>query len=298
MVQKNTPGNRYGANTVLIHGGPELAAYLMGAIASIDFTQTQGHRQTEQLPQYEKPLKNTRNNLPFDLHVFPVKSIERFVGHDRRVSVYDIRRRRVCRKTLKNVIFCAKRAWDTPAEVGYMKRIEDAFQVLAMDIIGGTVSEIGSTKKGIVDYFYALWYLRARFKNLATQEIRAKGVLGTKLTKTQEEALESNGFRFAREGGRIPARQLNGLTIQIRSSIIVEWSICAAQWGIIQAQEGEFLVPDVPIHTVIPLARTLCLISPAANGTITKQDVAEINHNTAAASQEYYFAYELSKCPM
>ena len=178
-----------------------------------------------------------------------------------------------------------------------MKRIEDAFQELAEDIIAGRVSQISSTQKGILNQFYALWYMRARFKYLYSHEIQARGVTGTKRTQDQEDSLEHEGLLFARERGRIPAHQMNGLQLQFRIRAYADQTLSDAQWGIIDAQEGQFIVPDVPTYTTIPLTPTRCLISLAPNGMITKENVAEINRATKAQSHEYFFSNDLTLCP-
>ena len=194
-------------------------------------------------------------------------------------------------------MFVAKRAWDYGSEVGYMKRIENAFQELAVKIIDETISHIGNAEKKIVNEFCALWYARAWHRHLLTQEIQAKGVSGGgNLTLDQEEMLEKNGYLFMRTGGRVPARQLNG--IRIHSLIYRQFDcLSSAQWGIIQAKEGEFIVADIPERAIVPLTPTLCLMSPSPNGIILKQGVAEINRLSRAASHAYFFARDFSKCP-
>jgi hypothetical protein len=187
------------------------------------------------------------------------------------------------------MIFCAKRAWDQRVETGYMKHIEDAFQALASKIIEGTASTISSTENVIINEFYALWYTRARYRNPDTQEIQLNKVTGENLTKDQEEFLEKKGILFIREGGRIPARQMNGIQIQRWIDAYTSESLSSVKWGIIRAQEGQFIVPDVSSHTIIPLNPTLCL-ADSPGGTILKQNVAEINRSLVAASQEYFFA--------
>ena len=69
------------------------------------------------------------------------------------------------------------------------------------------------------------------------------------------------------------------------------------QWGIIDAQEGHFVVPDYPTYTIIPLTPTLCLCSGGQTGTITKQNLAGMNHSFKLASREYFFAQDLTQCP-
>jgi hypothetical protein len=179
-----------------------------------------------------------------------------------------------------------------------MKLIEGPFQDLAGKIIKGLVATIGDKEKRIVNEFFALWYMRSRHRSLEALEFQANGVTDSNLTKNQEENLEKNGIIFSRQGGRFPARQLNGFTLQMWTYRYANDDLPVTQWGIIQAQNGEFIVPDVPTQTVIPLTPTLCLASPAPNGTIAKQNVADINRAVMEASQNYFFARDFSRCPI
>ena len=179
-----------------------------------------------------------------------------------------------------------------------MQRIEGAFQDLAAKIIDGRVSTIGAEEKRIADEFFALWYMRSRHRTLAAQEIQAIGITGGGFSKDQEEILERSGVLFARAGGKFPARQLNGLGLRMRTYHYARNSLSVTRWGIIQAPHGEFVVPDVPLHSIIPLTPTQCLASPAADGMITQQNLAEINRNLIAASQAYFFAQDFRKCPV
>jgi hypothetical protein len=179
-----------------------------------------------------------------------------------------------------------------------MKSIEDPFQDLAGKIIKGVVATIGDIEKRIVDEFFALWYMRSRYRSLEAQEWQANGVTGSNLTKDQEENLEKNGMIFSRQGGKFPARQLNGFMLQMRTFRYANDDLPITQWGIIHAQDGEFIVPDVPTPTVIPLTPTLCLASPAPNGTIAKQNVADINRAVMEASENYFFTRDFSGCPL
>ena len=53
-------------------------------------------------------------------------------------------------------------------------------------------------------------------ESLPGRKIQLHGGVGTSSPEEQEENLETNGYLFAREGGAMPARQLNGLQIMLR----------------------------------------------------------------------------------
>jgi hypothetical protein len=249
------------------------------------------------MAKYEKPQKKNRHLLTVRQHVFPVASIARFANAEGRVSLQDLARSKVRLAKPDDGIFCANRAWDQRAE-RYMKRIEDEFQRLASKVIEGALAEIGESEKGVVDHFYALWHLRARRRNLPQQEIGLAGVTGGGgLTRDQEENLEINGYSFMRPDGKFVARQVNGIQLQMLSGRYADELQRQTRWGIIRAQSGEFIVPDVPARLMIPLTPHLCLISGGVTGTILESNVAEINRLVRAASHEYFFARDLLSCP-
>jgi hypothetical protein len=250
------------------------------------------------MAKYEKPQKKNRHLLTVRQHVFPSASIARFAGTEGRVSLHNVARSQVRLAKPDDDIFCAMRAWDQRAERGYMKRIEDEFQILASKVIEGVLSEIGEAEKGVVDHFYALWHMRARHRTLPSQEIKLDGVTGGGgLTRDQEENLEINGYSFMRPDGKFVARQVNGIQLQMLSGRYADELQRETRWGIIRAQSGEFVVPDVPAHLIIPLTPHVCLISCGTTGIILQSNVAEINRVIRAASKEYFFARDFASCP-
>jgi hypothetical protein len=273
--------------------GSHLAAAMMAVALSSSHVKAAAKRPKR--AKSEATRRGNPNELTRKQHVFPLKMMEQFT-QNRRVSAYFIALGKARSLKPKNVLFCARRAWDQKTESGYMKRIEDEFQAIVAPIIEGKVDTIAPEQKSTVDRMYALWYARARYRDLGEQEIQLNGISGQALTKEQEENLEKNGYMFAREGGKWPARQFNGLQIQM---FIDHYTprLAAATWGVITTQLGEFIVPDVPSHTIFPLAPRLALVGFAPDGVINERNLAEINRAARRASQEYFFAHDLSNAP-
>ena len=246
----------------------------------------------------EKTRPRNPNRLTLDQHVFPNKSIERFAGADGRVAVQLLEPNKVLRTKPDNPMFCADRSWDQRAETGFMKQIEDAFQIAVVPIIEGKVESVSAEARPAIDRMYSLWYWRARYRDLESQEIDLKGIIGSDLSLEQEENLESNGYIFARKGGTMPARQLNGVTLMMRTHRYADQLATAVpRWSVIRAQAGEFIVPDMPWHCVLPLAPQLALMNATADGMITEQNLAEFNSALRAGSQDYFFARDFDCCP-
>jgi len=277
--------------------GPHLAAAVMAVTLAKASEPPTVHEQHKRV-RPEKTRPRNPNRLTVNQHVFPSKSIGRFTNHGGHVSVRDLQRGEVIRAKPDNAIFCARRAWDQRAETGYMKRIEDEFQKIVGPIVDGKVATLVPEHKPAIDRMYALWYMRSRYRELESQEIELVGIAGDDLTKAQEENLEKNGYLFARKGGRMPARQLNGLQIQKRiDGYAVDLAAGVTRWGVISAQSGEFIVPDVPVHGIIPLKPRLALVQSAPDGMIVERNVAEINRAMRATSLDYVFARDFSSCP-
>jgi hypothetical protein len=248
--------------------------------------------------KHEKTQKKNPHHLVVNQHVFPSKSISRFTNTNCMVSVCD-KKNQVERLAKPNdIIFCARRSWDQKSEKGYMLEIENDFQALADRILDNNVCKIRNENKNIINFFYALWYMRSRYRNLNEQEIQMKGVTGYDWTKDQEEIFEKSGCAFIRKGGKAPARVINGMKLKM---LICDYAVnvlCGTSWGIIHAQDGEFVVPDITSQTIIPLNPRVCLASPSSNGIIVKNNVAEINRALVYTSHEYYFARNFTNCPL
>ncbi len=246
----------------------------------------------------ERTRPGNPNRLTINQHVFPLQTMEHF-AQGGLVTAFLMKRGKVIATKPNNPLFCASRAWDQRTEAGYMKRIEDQFQATVDPIIDKKVGAIASEDKATIDRMFALWYMRSRYRNLEEQEIHLNGVVGDAVTKEQEENLEKNGYLFARKGGRMPARQLNGVTLQLRiDAYSRQLAAGVPRWGVISTQSGEFIVPDVPLQTVIPLSPRLALVNSASDGLITDQNLAELNRAASTTSREYFFARDFSKCPI
>lgn len=117
----------------------------------------------------------------------------RFAGRDGNVSVKPRQSEREFRLSPDDELFCARRSWDDRAESGYMKEIEDGFQILAREIIGGRRG-INVQSSKIVTRFFALWFLRFHFRHNPIPDHPIFGIVGEELSKDQEEILESKGI--------------------------------------------------------------------------------------------------------
>jgi len=243
-----------------------------------------------------KPQPGNPYGLALWQHVFPSKSIERFAGSDGSVAVRRRRTKRQFRLAPEDRFFCAQRAWDQRAEAGYMRRIEDAFQNVADQIIGG-LRTLDCEQSRIVTKFFALWYLRFEQRHRPTPDHFINGITPEHLSRDQEEMLESNWITFVGAGQAIPGRCVAGSQIQINIDQI-DAQFKGRRWGVLTASDGEFFVPDTFARmTIVPVTPTICLVWTRQDEIISRKEVSEFNSIARHSAWDYYFARDFTLCP-
>jgi hypothetical protein len=242
--------------------------------------------------KYEKTQPGNPRQLTLKQHLIPVRTIERFARPDGMVEVSIGTDHRVERLRPDAGIFWVRRVWNQRAERGYMKQIEDRFQPLADRIASGELAEIPEEAAHDVNQFFSLWFHRSRVQPPDEIETQANGLTGSVLSKDEQEILESRFTMFVREGGRIPTRDITGLKIQAG----IMWdnrNRAARRWGVIRSPDGEFVMPDVPAHELMPITPTVLLAANHPSGIITKLNLALINTQFLAYTRRYFFGRDL-----
>lgn len=248
--------------------------------------------------KYEKPQKGNSHQLTVKQHCFPTASITRFADSDGRVEVKLIKQDKKIKPRPKDQLFCAKRTWDQRAESGFMKEIEDKYQVLANEIVSNNIITLDACRQATITDMFALWNIRSHWREqpVEDQQIQSTGV-AVEYTKDQQEELEKNGITAIRPNLTIPGRSITGKIVQLNLYAVRD-QMSDAYWGILKSSKGEFLVPDnSPNSNMIPLTPNLCLFSQSENEEISDAELAQINACSIKRSKEYYFARDLSKCP-
>ncbi len=276
--------------------GAAAAAAVMGAMA-VKLSQPVAAPDSSLASRPEKAQTKNPHQLTRDQHVFPHRTMLRFADAKGGVDLHDLVRNTVRRTSARDVTFCARRAWDQRAEAGYMRETEKAFQSFAATIVDGGVATVATDQVATVTRMYALWYIRSRYRAIEAQEIKLNGLKGHSLTKAEEEQLEKESRAFIRDGGLIPARQLNGLEIEQRMNAFHEQLSYIDRWGVIRPQSGEFIVPDVSNRTIIPISPVIALVAGAPDGQISEGNLADINSAVRQDSVAYFFARDISACP-
>ena len=246
--------------------------------------------------RYEKTQKGNPHKLTVQQHCFPRRSIDRFANPDGVVQVHISKANRTVFLPPEDSIFCARRTWDERAESGFMKMIEDAYQVLADNIASGNVMRRLSRKeRQIVADMYALWNFRWHWKNRPLADRKLTGILGPTQSRSQDERelLEKNHMPSSGPDASIDGRFLTGMVIQLHLSRVRK-KLADVPWGVIKSRRLEFVVPDNSADRLfLPVTPHMCLANTQGFRTVDDTDVLRINAESITSSNEYYFAKNL-----
>lgn len=241
---------------------------------------------------YERTTKKNLRELTVCQHIRTAHSIAKFYDVDEKVEVRFLELKKTIKLKNKAQIFCTKRTWDQRAENGYMLQIENAFHEEIDNI-----KDFSARNHEAICKYWLLLYLRNEYHLSNLQDIVLNHISGSDRTKEQEETLESKWGSVVREGGVVASRFTCGLLIQNR--IDEGMDRCRGRkWGLLESEEGDFLVADSYDFPFIPIAPKLAFWPEEHDRKITKQELAGINLESIKQAKKYYFARRLSECPI
>jgi len=165
----------------------------------------------------DQPQRGNPHKLVRRQHVFPRRSIERFAAAGG-VELADLKRNRFRLASVDDVMFCADRAWNNGAEIGWMKEIEDAFQALAEEMLWTGRDTFTNAENETLAEFYGLWQERAMFRHPPTSLLKDERILGVRVTYTADELelLEKNNISAFRSDGSLAVREVTAPLIRLR----------------------------------------------------------------------------------
>jgi len=243
--------------------------------------------------KYEKTTPNNQNKLTKKQHYHSRYCIGKFLNSNKRIEVFIRKNAEIKQVTPEAELFCAMRMWDQRAESGFMLSIENAFH----EVIENP-KELSERNHVAITEYWALWKLRFEyFHRDRREDASVTGISGDKLTKQQEEDIESKHAAFVREGGIIPARFSNGIQIQQAIDMISSLNR-ATTWGLLTSTHGDFVVSDNYSELqILPISPTQILAAGHADLFISKDSLIMINRESVAASKNLYFAKSMDSCP-
>lgn len=192
----------------------------------------------------ERVQKGNPYELTREQHVIPVATLKRFALPDGRVEVH-LRDGRIVKLQVDDQLFCVERLWDQRAEAGYMKSIEDEFQALVDVLESGRIGPLSPDEHRRITRFWALWHWRNHFIDSPLEDALLNGIVGEVLSQDKKEILESRGYTFAVDGGKIPARMMTGLRIQMMIDH-AEMMHGPRIWGVLRSSALPLLLGDRP----------------------------------------------------
>ncbi|WP_115718979.1 hypothetical protein [Gallaecimonas mangrovi] len=242
---------------------------------------------------YEPTIKRNPRQLAIEQHFHTAHAISLFYDSDEKVEVMELSSGEVVRRHKRAKIFCTKRTWDQRAETGYMVPIENAFHEEIDNI-----KAFSERNHEAISKYCILWRLRHECHLSNPADVVLNGVLGSSLTKEQEETIESNRAGFFRDDGVVPSRFNSGR--QIQTDLDRYWgNFSHVKWGLIEAVDGEFIVADgYGDFAFIPISPKKAFFAGENDQKIDRQLLAELNTKSVSRAQEYYFARKISECPI
>lgn len=246
----------------------------------------------------ERPQKGNPYGLTINQHIFPAASIKRFSGVKGNVEVKRVGAKQSFTAKSDNKIFCGEFVWDHGSESGFMKNIEDRFQNLVGSFINDCRERFSSDENKIVTEMYALCCVRFMRKRTPILGQKLNGVKPENLTIDEQEILEKKGCSYVDSNSIVSSRQMTGMQIRFDIDRICK-QMTNVNWGVLSAEIGEFIVPDnFTKHAYFPLNPTMVLAANQTNRSIGFEEVERINRNAIESSDTYFFARELSACPL
>jgi hypothetical protein len=189
--------------------------------------------------------------------------------------------------SVDNQVFCVDRLWDQRAEAGYMKKIEDEFQALINELEAGRSEGLSSDEHRCVTRFWGLWYWRNHFIDSPLEDTQLNGIAGESLTLDKKEILESRWYAFAVGGGKLPARVMTGLHIQIAIDRY-EMANGGKLWGVLRSPVLPLIIGDRPGNLMsIPASPSLLLAADNPNGELTQFEALRANQAALALSRNF-----------
>jgi hypothetical protein len=234
----------------------------------------------------ERTQKGNPHQLTREQHVIPVATLRRFALPDGRVEVH-LRDRRIVKLPVDDQLFCVERLWDQRAEAGYMKKIEDEFQALVSELEAGRSGPLSSDEDRCITRFWGLWHWRNHFIDSPLEDTNLNFIAGGSLSLDQKEILESRGYIFAVGDGRLPARMMTGLRIQMAIDHY-EMANGGRHWGVLRSSFLPLIIGDRP-GNLMALSATPRLLLAADNpdGELTQSEAFKANQAALAFSRNF-----------
>ena len=168
-----------------------------------------------------------------------------------------------------------------------MKKIEDEFQGLVDELEAGRSGPLSSDEHRCVTRFWGLWYWRNRFIDSPLEDTSLNGIAGESLTVDQKEILESRWYAFAVGEGKLPARMMTGLHIQVAIDRY-EMANGGKRWGLLRSPALPLIIGDRPGNLMtVPASPHVLLAADNPDGELTQTEAFRANQAALAFSRNF-----------
>lgn len=231
-------------------------------------------------------------------HVFPKSGLVRFVGEDKKLEVLLLASEERQRYSPNAAPFVVNRCWDQRTEAEIMSPIERNFGIVSTRVLRTKITTLDAADHAVVTKMFSLWRVRNYFANKPLPDFTVAGVRPERVLSNNEmDECEHFGIISMRSDGSIPGRMMAGPLLQLKLDQQVA-SMAGMRWGIINAANGEFLLPDgFGDLMVMPLSPKCCFVADHVDAVAPRSVVAEINSLAKVSAKTYLAARDLSACP-
>ena len=168
-----------------------------------------------------------------------------------------------------------------------MKRIEDEFQALVTDLEGGRPGPLADAEHRCVTRFWGLWHWRNHFIDSPMEDVKLNFFAGESMSADQKEILESRGYAFAVGDGRMPARMLIGLHIQIAIDRH-EMANGGRRWGLLRSPALALVIGDRPGDLLaLPASPRIMFAADHPDGELTRNEAFRANQAAFTFSRNF-----------
>jgi hypothetical protein len=168
-----------------------------------------------------------------------------------------------------------------------MKKIEDEFQALVNELEAGRSEALCSDEHRCITRFWGLWHWRNHFIDFPLKDTQLNGIAGESLTLDKKEILESRWYAFAVGEGKLPARVMTGLHIQIAIDRY-EMAHGEKRWGVLRSPALPLIIGDRPGDLMsLPASPRLLLAADNSDCELMPSEAFRANQAALALSRNF-----------
>ncbi|MNV28169.1 hypothetical protein D3C71_1193510 [compost metagenome] len=149
----------------------------------------------------------------------------------------------------------------------------------------------------VSEYFF-LWQMRRMARERPIRDMKLNGVTGSSLTPLQRQFAEARHVVTIDHDANVGGQ--HSTTIQILRGVderMLQYP--ALRWGVLRSTSGEFVVADGYASAFFfPVTPSIALMANQRDCRIDEGSVRKMNRQSMEEARAYFFARDISKCPI